>query len=162
MGPWRQHRHRRTGEDGSPRAPGRGTDEGDDLEGDDVGADDGPSVAPDERAARLVGVLGNKGVAQLLGVSESQPSRWKTGEEVPNARSAPLLVDLDHVVGRLLLIWDQSVVFDWLIGPNGFLEGARPIDVIATRGTNEVVDAVEAEAAAATVTGRNIYTEPYT
>ena len=107
----------------------------------------GLAWAPDERAARLVGVLGNKGVAQLLGVSESQPSRWKTGEEVPNARSAPLLVDLDHVVGRLLLIWDQSVVFDWLIGPNGFLEGARPIDVIATRGTNEVVDAVEAEAA---------------
>jgi hypothetical protein len=107
----------------------------------------GLAWAPDERAARLVGVLGNKGVAQLLGVSESQPSRWKTGEEVPNARSAPLLVDLDHVVGRLLLIWDQSVVFDWLTGPNGFLEGARPIDVIASRGTNEVVEAVEAEAA---------------
>jgi hypothetical protein len=107
----------------------------------------GLAWAPDERAARLVGVLGNKGVAQLLGVSESQPSRWKTGEEVPNARSAPLLVDLDHVVGRLLLIWDDSVVFDWLTGPNGFLDGARPIDVIATRGTNEVVEAVEAEAA---------------
>jgi hypothetical protein len=103
--------------------------------------------APDERAARLVGVLGNKGVAQLLNVSESQPSRWKTGEEVPSARSAPLLVDLDHVVGRLLLIWDSSVILDWLTGPNGFLEGARPIDVIATRGTTEVVEAVEAEAA---------------
>jgi hypothetical protein len=95
----------------------------------------------------LVSVLGNKGVAQLLNVSESQPSRWKTGAEVPNARSAPLLVDLDHVVGRLLLIWDKSVILDWLTGPNGFLEGARPIDVIATRGTNEVVEAVEAEAA---------------
>jgi len=96
-------------------------------------------------------VLGNKGVAQLLNVSESQPSRWRTGEEVPSARFAPLLVDLDHVVGRLLLIWDQSVVFDWLTGPNGFLEGARPIDVIAARGTNEVVEAVEAEAAGAYV-----------
>jgi len=103
--------------------------------------------APDERAARLVGVLGNKGVAQLLNVSESQPSRWKSGEEVPSARSAPLLVDLDHVVGRLLLVWDASVVLDWLTGPNGFLEGARPIDVIATRGTTEVVEAIEAEAA---------------
>ena len=118
-----------------------------DLEETTSGQTTGLAWAPDERAARLVGVLGNKGVAQLLSVSESQPSRWKTGEEVPNARSAPLLVDLDHVVGRLLLIWDESVVFDWLTGPNGFLEGARPIDVIATRGTNEVVDAVEAEAA---------------
>jgi hypothetical protein len=106
----------------------------------------GLAWAPDERAARLIGVLGNKAVAQLLNVSESQPSRWKTGEEVPSSRTAPLLVDLDHVVGRLLLIWDTSVIFDWLTGPNGFLEGARPIDVIATRGTNEVVDAVEAEA----------------
>jgi hypothetical protein len=107
----------------------------------------GLAWAPSERAARLVGVLGNKGVAQLLNVSESQPSRWKSGEEVPNSRSAPLLVDLDHVVGRLLLIWDSSVILDWLTGPNGFLEGARPIDVIATRGTTEVVEAVEAEAA---------------
>jgi len=106
-----------------------------------------PAWAPDERAARLVSVLGNKGVAQLLNVSESQPSRWRTGEEVPSVRSAPLLVDLDHVVGRLLLIWDTSVILDWLTGPNSFLEGARPIDVIAARGTNEVVDAVEAEAA---------------
>ena len=106
-----------------------------------------PAWAPDERAARLIGVLGNKGVAQLLSVSESQPSRWKTGEEVPSTRSAPLLVDLDHVVGRLLLIWDTSVILDWLTGPNGFLEGARPIDVIAPRGTNEVVEAIEAEAA---------------
>lgn len=51
------------------------------------------------------------------------------------------------MVGRLLLIWDASVIFDWLTGPNGFLEGARPIDVIATRRTTEVVEAVEAEAA---------------
>jgi hypothetical protein len=109
----------------------------------------GLAWAPDERAARLVGVLGNKGVAQLLNVSESQPSRWKTGQEVPSARSAPLLVDLDHVVGRLLLIWDSSVILDWLTGANGFLEGARPIDVIAVRGTTEVVEALEAEAAGA-------------
>ena len=46
-----------------------------------------------------------------------------------------------------MLVWDASVILDWLTGPNGFLEGARPIDVIATRGTTEVVEAIEAEAA---------------
>lgn len=108
-----------------------------------------PAWAPDERSRRLVDVLGNKAVAGLLGVSASQPSRWKSGAEVPGTVAAPLLVDLDHVVARLLLIWDKSLVGDWLTTPNGFLEGARPIDVLARRGSTEVVEAIEAEAAGA-------------
>ena len=108
-----------------------------------------PAWAPDERTARLIEMFGNKGLADLLAVSQSQPSRWKTGEEVPGPVVAPRLVDLDHVVARLLLVWDHSVVLDWLTGSNGFLQGARPIDVIATRGTNEVIDAIEAEVAGA-------------
>ena len=109
----------------------------------------GPAWAPDQRTSRLVEMFGNKGLADLLGVSQSQPSRWKTGEEVPGPAVAPRLVDLDHVVARLLLVWDQSVVLDWLKGANRFLEGARPIDVIVTRGSNEVVDAIEAQASGA-------------
>jgi hypothetical protein len=108
-----------------------------------------PSWGPDERTARLVNVFGNKGLADLLGVSQSQPSRWKSAQEVPGPAVAARLVDLDHVLARLLLVWDQSVVLDWLTGSNAFLQGARPIDVIATRGTNEVVDAIEAEASGA-------------
>ena len=63
--------------------------------------------------------------------------------------AAPLLVDLDHVVARLLLVWDESLVTDWLTTANSFLEGARPIDVLARRGSTEVVEAIEAEAAGA-------------
>jgi hypothetical protein len=99
------------------------------------------------RTEFLVGVLGNKRTAELLKVAESQPSRWRRSEELPGPRVAPLLVDLDHVVGRLILVWDESLVADWLTSSNAFLEGARPIDVIATRGTSEVVEAIEAEAA---------------
>lgn len=108
-----------------------------------------PAWAPDERARRLVGLLGNNNVASLLGVSASQPSRWKSGAEVPGAVAAPLLVDLDHVVARLLLVWDERLLSDWLSTPNGFLEGSRPIDVLAVRGSTEVVEAIEAEAAGA-------------
>lgn len=108
-----------------------------------------PDWAPDERARRLIDVLGNKAVADLLGVSPSQPSRWKSGAEVPGRLAAPLLVDLDHVVARLLLIWDKSLVGDWLSTPNGFLDGVRPIDVLALRGSTEVVEAIEAETAGA-------------
>ena len=41
------------------------------------------AVAPEvrRRLAWLVSVLGNNQVAELLGVSRSQPSRWRTGKE---------------------------------------------------------------------------------
>lgn len=101
------------------------------------------------RASLVVEVLGNRNAAQLLGVSESQPSRWRKAEELPGARVAPLLVDLDHVIGRLLLVWDASVVPDWLASPNAFLTGARPIDVIRVRGSAAVAEAIDAEASGA-------------
>jgi hypothetical protein len=105
----------------------------------------GPAWQPSRRADFLVDTLGNKRIATLLGVAESQPSRWRRGEEVPGPQVAPVLVDLDHVVGRLLLLWDASVVADWLTGSNAFLDGTRPIDVLVTRGSAEVLEAIEAE-----------------
>ena len=74
----------------------------------------GPAWQPSRRAEFLVDTLGNKLIASLLRVAESQPSRWRRAEEVPSPRVAPILVDLDHIVGRLLLIWDKSVIGDWL------------------------------------------------
>jgi hypothetical protein len=108
-----------------------------------------PAWQPGRRAGFLVDVLGNKGAADLLGVSASQPSRWKRAEEVPGPQAAPVLIDLDHVVARLLLVWDASIVRDRLTSANAFLDGARPIDVLVTRGSTEVVEAIEAEAAGA-------------
>ena len=103
----------------------------------------------DRRADFVVSILGNRATAELLEVSPSQPSRWRRGEEVPGPGVAALLVDIDHVLGRLLLVWDREVAYDWLTGANPHLDGSRPIDVIATRGTADVVDAIVAEAAGA-------------
>ncbi|MEJ7766052.1 MAG: hypothetical protein WKF86_11200 [Acidimicrobiales bacterium] len=104
---------------------------------------------PDVRADQVVRVLGNKRAAKLLSVSESQPSRWRSAQEVPGPQVAPALVDLDHIIARLQLVWDGEVIGDWLEGPNAFLEGARPIDVLLVHGSVPVLEAIEAEASGA-------------
>jgi hypothetical protein len=60
-----------------------------------------------------------------------------------------MLVDLDHIIARLQLIWDEEVIGDWLEGTNAFLDGARPIDVLRLNGSVPVLEAIEAEAAGA-------------
>ncbi len=104
---------------------------------------------PDVRADQIVSVLGNKRAAKMLRVSESQPSRWRTAQEVPSPQVAPALVDLDHIIARLQLVWDDEVIGDWLEGPNAFLEGARPIDVLFVHGSVPVLEAIEGEASGA-------------
>lgn len=104
---------------------------------------------PDVRAEQIVSVLGNKRAARMLSVSESQPSRWRNAQEVPGPQVAPALVDLDHIIARLQLLWDTDVIGDWLEGSNAFLEGARPIDVLLVHGSVPVLEAIEAEASGA-------------
>jgi uncharacterized protein (DUF2384 family) len=104
---------------------------------------------PDRRAEFVVGILGNQGTADLLAVNKSQPSRWRTGEEAPSPAVARKLVDLDYVLGRLVLVWDTAAAVDWLSSPNGFLEGSTPLEVMEARGTAEVIEAIDAEAAGA-------------
>lgn len=82
--------------------------------------------------------------AELLGVSKSQPSRWRTGLETPSPEKARALNDLEHVFSRAALIFEPDVIKDWMTGPNSYLQGARPIDVLRRRGVSEVLDALDA------------------
>ena len=104
-----------------------------------------PAWAPAERAQFLIETVGgvNK-LAKTLGVSPSQPSRWRTGQEVPRPDVAAKLLDLDHVLALAVQTWDAAVVMDWLTTGNGFLGGARPLDVLLQRGSAEVIDALKA------------------
>lgn len=98
-----------------------------------------------ERANFLIETVGGvTKVAELLGVSKSQPGRWRDGAETPSPTKARELIDLDHVFARALLLWPAEVVMDWMVGSNGYLDGARPIDVLRTRGVTEVIEALEA------------------
>lgn len=78
-------------------------------------------------------------------MSRSQPGRWSTGTEQPSPQRARELIDLDHVVARLVAWLGTTMTLEWLTGSNAFLDGARPIDVLRIRGSAEVIDAIDAE-----------------
>ena len=113
----------------------------------------GDAAGPDVqwRARSAAEALGSRArLADALGVSDSQPTRWIRGEDSPNAENARAIVDLEFVVARARLLWsDDETVNLWLYGRNAFLGGARPIDVIMTRGVSPVVDALDQEMAGA-------------
>jgi uncharacterized protein (DUF2384 family) len=103
----------------------------------------------DATVARLIDVLGNNALARILGVSNSQPTRWRQGKESISPGNRRRLADLDHVLDRLLLeLWPDQAG-DWLTSPNAHLGGATPIDVLALRGAGAVLDAIDALAVGA-------------
>lgn len=103
-----------------------------------------------ERTEFLIDAVGSGStLADLLGVSRSQPTRWRTGKESPSPQIARELVDLDHVMARASMLFTQPVALDWLGSSNSYLDGARPIDVLKTRGSAEVIAALDAAMAGA-------------
>ena len=109
-----------------------------------------PRWAPQQRAQFVTQVVGGtRRAADLLDVAPSQASRWASGESVPDAEHARMLVDLDHVLAHALLVWTERVARDWLTTPNAHLDFIRPSDWIRMYGTAEVVNALQAEAAGA-------------
>lgn len=98
-----------------------------------------------ERTGFLIDTVGGvTKLARTLGVSPSQPSRWRSGQEVPSPDVAAKLLDLDHVIALAVQAWHPAIVMDWMTTANGFLEGARPLDVLLQRGSAEVIDALKA------------------
>ena len=98
---------------------------------------------PSEQVERVVAALGSNNVAGLLGVSRSQPSRWRSGEEQMSPINRARISDLDHVLSRLLQILWPEEASDWLTAFSPHLNG-RPIDVLALRGAGPVIEAIDA------------------
>ncbi len=103
-----------------------------------------------QRTEFLISAVGSgTALADVLGVARSQPTRWRKGQESPSPQTARELVDLDHVMARALMLFPQPVAMDWLTSANSYLDGSRPIDVLRTRGSSEVIDALDATMAGA-------------
>jgi hypothetical protein len=102
-------------------------------------------IAESERLIRLIDELGNNRVAELLSVSRSQPSRWRSGKEGIGPENQRKLIDLDYVLGRLGQLYPSRQCEIWLTSHNAHL-GGRPIDVLHIRGAAPVIEAIDAEA----------------
>jgi uncharacterized protein (DUF2384 family) len=92
---------------------------------------------------RVVSALGSNTVAELLGVSRSQPSRWRSGKERVSPANRARLTDLDHILNRLLQVLWPEEAGAWLTATDPHL-GGRPVDVLALRGAAPVIEAIDA------------------
>lgn len=99
---------------------------------------------PQPQVIRLVEILGNNLLADLLGVNQSQPSMWKSGKERVSPENQRKISDLDHVMNRLLIEMYPEQAVQWLQGNNPHLNFARPMDVLVLKGPSKVLDAIDA------------------
>lgn len=85
-------------------------------------------------------------LADLLGVSRSQVTRWLRGAGIDplNAERVDLL---ELVWSSLLRLYDREAAFAWLLGVNPMLGDRRPIDVIRAGRAEELMRAIRAERA---------------
>lgn len=101
-------------------------------------------VSPEDKLDRLVEGFGNNKVAELLDVSPSQPSRWRSRKEGIASENERRVIDLEYVLSRLLRLYPRDVAQTWLLSPNAHL-GSRPIDVLKLSGALPVIEAIDAE-----------------
>jgi len=87
---------------------------------------------------------GSRALAGMLGVNPSQTSRWASGKERPGAAAAPLLIDLEHVLARVRLVWADPAAVTWMTSSNAHLGGARPVDALRLGGPGPVLEALDA------------------
>src|SRR5688572_20182265 len=83
-------------------------------------------------------------LADMLGVSRSQVTRWLRGAGIDpvNAEKVDLL---ELVWSNLLRIYAQDAALAWLFGVNPLLQDRRPIDLVRLGRTEELMKAIRAE-----------------
>lgn len=83
-------------------------------------------------------------LADLLGVSRSQVTRWLRGAGIDplNAERVDLL---ELVWSNLLRIYEREAALAWLFGINPLLGDRRPIDLIRLGRAEELMKAIRAE-----------------
>jgi transcriptional regulator with XRE-family HTH domain len=104
-------------------------------------------VAPALKVAALTrDFRSQRRLADALGVSPAQVSRWKRGQGI-DPENAERLDLLELAMSLLLREYEPETAEKWLFGVNAHLRSRRPIDVIRMGGTLEVLAALHQERA---------------
>lgn len=85
-------------------------------------------------------------LAELLGVSPAQVSRWRRGQGIDDVNAGRVDL-LELVMANLLRLYATQAAERWLLGANASLGGRRPLDLIRRGRTGEVLDAMASERA---------------
>ena len=85
-------------------------------------------------------------LAEALGVSPAQVSRWKRGRGL-DPENAERLDLLELVMSALSRMYAPETVEDWLFGLNPLLRDRRPIDMVRAGRTEELLAAIRQERA---------------
>src|SRR3954462_11922188 len=83
-------------------------------------------------------------LADMLGVSRSQVTRWLRGSGIDPLNAERVDV-LELVWSSLLRIYDREAALAWLFGVNPILGDRRPIDLVRSGRTEELMRAIRAE-----------------
>ena len=83
-------------------------------------------------------------LADMLGVSRSQVTRWLRGAGIDplNAEKVDLL---ELVWSNLLRLYEREAALSWLFGINPILGDRRPIDLIRQGRAEDLMRAIRAE-----------------
>jgi transcriptional regulator with XRE-family HTH domain len=85
-------------------------------------------------------------LAELLGVSPAQVSRWLRGQGIDPLNADKIDV-LELVMATLLRLYEPDVARQWLLGFNPHLRDRRPIDLVRMGRVEELLAAIRAERA---------------
>ena len=92
---------------------------------------------------RLVAAYGTNAVGRMLGTSGSMVTRWNQRAQPISGPMKKRIIDIHDVLNRALQVYPSPYAERWLVGHSPRLGGARPIDVLATRGVADVIAALE-------------------
>jgi transcriptional regulator with XRE-family HTH domain len=85
-------------------------------------------------------------LADALGVSPAQVSRWRHGKGIDEANGDRLDL-LELTISMLRRLYEPETVEDWLFGLNPHLRNRRPIDVIRLGAVEDILAAIRQERA---------------
>jgi DNA-binding transcriptional regulator YdaS (Cro superfamily) len=101
-------------------------------------------VATAEKVRALSQDFGSqRKLAELLGVSPAQVTRWIKGTGI-DAVNADRVDALEVAMSQLLRLYAPDAAAAWLRGLNPYLRDRRPIDLIRRGQTRDVLDAIQA------------------